>query len=164
MNNLKTNYFLRNRRSLIGVTLLIGACLSGLVWAGARRNLRKTHASVITAPAMKESPPAAISYQGFTQGQAPTSVCEGQLITITPYGIEPAALTTSQGHFILAYENRSGLENVSLGLSDDKDASVHQLDMALLKSLWTGEFKLDPGTYQLKERSHPDWVCTITVP
>ena len=104
----------------------------------------------------------ATSIQGFTQGQRPTSVHEARLITITPDHIQPAEITSSEGIFILAYENRSGLENISLRLTF-KERFIHQVDMPLLSTMWAGEFNLGKGTYELRESSHPDWVCTITV-
>ena len=88
---------------------------------------------------------------------------EAELITIHPTGFEPAEITRDGGRFVLAVDNRSGLEEVDLQLnrengSREREARVHrqQLD-------WREFVDLPPGRYVLKEVNHPDWACLITI-
>ncbi len=162
MSNFKNLEFRWNWQRIAGFALIIVAFLTGLGWASGSLKPRITSVPKGTTPAITERSTSAIGVQGFVQGQRPTSELEAHLITITPDGIEPATINTSKGHFILAYENRSGLENISLRLISGQ-AFLHQQAMPLLKTLWTGEFKLDKGIYELRESSNPDWLCTITI-
>lgn len=147
---------------IAGFTLILVTFLTGLGWAGESLKFRESRASVNRLTVERARDTLTAPSQGFPQGQYPTSALEAHLITITPDGIEPAAINSSQGHFILAYENRSGLDNLSLHLTL-RESSIHQLPMPLLKTLWTGEFNLEKGVYELTESSHPDWLCTINI-
>jgi hypothetical protein len=150
---------IRRRTLLFMVAALMGCATLALAVNG--YNTKAPDPVEVTASAAI-AVAAVTPVQGFTQGQRPTSVREAFLITITPDHIQPAQLTSSEGFFIIAIENRSGLENLSLRMTS-KEGLIHQTDMPLLKTMWTGEFHLSKGTYELRESSHPDWVCTITV-
>jgi hypothetical protein len=162
MSDFENHEFRWNWQQIAGFALIMVAILTGLGWAGGSLTPWEDSVPKGVTPAITEGSASATGSQGFVQGQSPTSVLGAHLITITPDGIEPAAISTSHGHFILAYENRSGLDNLSLQLTL-RDSAVHQLPMTRLKTLWTGEFKLDKGIYELRESSHPEWVCTLTV-
>lgn len=48
------------------------------------------------------------------QGQRPGNHLQAEIVTITPTGFEPSEITRPQGRFILAVDNRSGLNEVHL--------------------------------------------------
>jgi hypothetical protein len=101
--------------------------------------------------------------QGFVQGRKPTAVAEVELITLTPDGFEPAAITRPQGRFILAYDNISGYSSLNVQLLTESSSPLHRLAMPLLKKTWIGEFDLPPGKYFIKEASQADWSCVVTI-
>jgi hypothetical protein len=54
----------------------------------------------------------------LAQGQSPQAPFQAELITTTPAGFEPTEITRPHGRFLLAIDNRSGLEerDVETGL------------------------------------------------
>jgi hypothetical protein len=88
---------------------------------------------------------------------------KAELITLTPRGFEPAALTRPKGRMLLVVDNRSGLREMTLRL----DAEHGQR----LKEIHRGRGRLDaqelldlpPGRYLLTEAEHPAWRCLITL-
>jgi hypothetical protein len=101
--------------------------------------------------------------QGFVQGRKPLQVAEVELITITPDGFFPSAITRSSGQFIIAYDNRSGSDDLNIRLASQSNSLVHQLVVPLSKNPWLGEFNLPAGKYLISEATHPGWSCVLTI-
>ncbi len=88
---------------------------------------------------------------------------ESELVTITPGGFEPIQITRSQGPFILAIDNRSGLEDVQLYF--ERETGV-RLSVALgrnRKLAWRETVDFPPGQYILRAANDDSWRCLITV-
>ena len=128
----------------IAVVLLACAALSASAWRGAALS------------AGGEAPPdAAEDARGAERLKA-------ELITLRPAGFEPAVLERAGGHFILALDNRSGLEELTLRL-DRKGGSPEREVKFVRRMRWRGRVNLGPGDYTLSVVERPGWVCRITI-
>lgn len=88
---------------------------------------------------------------------------EAELFTIRPNGFEPTEIRRHAGKFLLAIDNRSGLDDLNLQLLTASRASVHtarvgrrMLDTRVLMNL-------RPGTYRLTEANHAGWNAQIVI-
>lgn len=86
-----------------------------------------------------------------------------KLVTITSGGFEPVELLVTQKSFLLAIENRSRLDEVSLRLSQADSSNLAATSLSRVRLQWNHLFTLPQGEYLLTEDAHPDWVCKITV-
>lgn len=88
-------------------------------------------------------------------------------ITIRPTGFEPNEITYPARPFLLAIDNQSGLDQISLQLEQvvavGPPQSVHNTVLSLRKSRKREITNLPPGQYVLKEANHPTWLCRITI-
>ena len=106
--------------------------------------------------------------QAPRQGHAPEVRIEVVRITVRSTGFEPTEIKYPSKPFLLAVDNQSGLDNLTLTLyrADTEDkarAKIHDLAVSL-KSLRKQEItELGPGRYVLKEAKHPNWTCRITI-
>lgn len=85
------------------------------------------------------------------------------LITLRPSGFWPSRLSRPKGPFILAIENRTGLQQIAWRLSRERGDKLKELPMPRAKKAHKELIDLPPGTYVLTEANHPDWVCHITI-
>jgi hypothetical protein len=88
---------------------------------------------------------------------------EAEVITIRPTGFEPQEITRPKGLFLLAVENRSGLQTIQLRLDREAGARLRDLQMSRNKHDWKDMFDLPPGRYILSEAYHPQWSCSFTI-
>lgn len=88
---------------------------------------------------------------------------EAELITITPTGFEPDQISRPQGPFILAVDNRSGLDEVGLYLERETGSRTDVQPSRKRKLAWREIVDLPAGRYVLRAADHNDWRCTITV-
>lgn len=106
------------------------------------------------------NPPAA---SAPVRPDAPAESVETELVTITPTGFEPSEITRPRGKFLLAVNNRTGLEEINLRLGREAGNKLREVKLRGGK-LRSGTFEdLPPGRYVLTEAGHPDWVCRITI-
>ena len=87
---------------------------------------------------------------------------EMELVKLTAKGFEPAEITRPAGKFLLGVTNRTGLPELSLRLIHESRRSVDGKRLGREIS-WRRVLDLPPGRYALREASHPDWVCRITI-
>ena len=87
----------------------------------------------------------------------------GELITLTSNGFEPASVTRVKGKFVLAVDNRTGLDGVSFDLSRANGASERQKRLSDRRVRWREVVDLPPGNYVLRVSGHPEWSCHINV-
>ena len=111
------------------------------------------------APATTNEPSVSAAAQAPPTGEP----LEAELIVIRPSGFEPSQVTRPAGRFILAVENRSGLDEVDLRLDREAGNRLQQVRVPRSKLDWSGVVDPPPGTYVLTEASHPDWSCRITI-
>jgi hypothetical protein len=88
---------------------------------------------------------------------------QAELITVRPTGFEPSQITRPKGAFVLAVDNRSGLEEIELRLDREDGGREHQVNMRGKKLDWREVVTLNPGSYILREANHSNWACHITI-
>ena len=85
------------------------------------------------------------------------------LITIRPTGFDPSEVTVPDGPFLLAIDNKSGLDSVTLQLTRDGGQRVRQMHLSVGRHKWREKITLSLGKYLLTEADHPNWLSRIIV-
>ena len=103
-----------------------------------------------------------------TPAQSPSSSnseeqFEAELVTATPTGFEPAEITRPQGQFLLAVDNRSGLNDLDLYLERETEGRVNVALGRRGKLKWREILNLPPGRYFLRAANDATWRCTFTI-
>jgi hypothetical protein len=109
------------------------------------------------------SPPSVSTEMQQTRSSNQSSVSgEVEMIKLTAKGFEPAEITRPRGKFLLAVTNRTNLPDLSLRLVHENRRSLDT--KRLVRDMnWRRVLDLPPGHYSLREASHPDWLCRITI-
>jgi hypothetical protein len=84
------------------------------------------------------------------------------MIALRPSGFDPSQIIRLGSPFVLSVDNRTGLENISLILSDQAGNKLRETRL-LRRRKWKEVIDLPSGRYMLSEAGHPDWICQITV-
>lgn len=143
--------------NLLKVTAVILAIMASAIFI----NLAAGARSWITpATGSKGDLPAEARSQNARPKPTPLRV---ELITITPRGFEPAEITRSKGIFLLAVDNRSGLDEVTLRHDRVAGNRLHETRVPRKELDWSEVFDLNPGQYVLTEANHPQWACRFTI-
>jgi len=87
------------------------------------------------------------------QVQSSVARLEMERVTITPTGFEPNQITRGPGRFLLAVDNRSGLDDLALRL-DGQIARLLTQRVSRRKASWREVLDLVPGDYALSEANH----------
>ena len=87
---------------------------------------------------------------------------DSELVTLKPAGFEPAELSRTGGHFVLAVDNQSGLEGLTLRLMREDGAREREVRFGR-RLRWRERVNLPPGNYMLTVAGHPAWACRITI-
>ena len=130
----------KHKRILWLSVVLIILALPAVVWVSARTTLRES----LTAKGGKQR-------------------IEGEIIGVTPHGFEPKEIVRPAGPFLLVIDNRSGVAVINLLLSRDVGLPIRSALLPHERRLWSDIVDLSPGSYTLREPTHPDWVCHITI-
>src|SRR5262245_29310515 len=93
----------------------------------------------------------------------PQTPIQAELITITPTGFEPDALTRAKGKFLLAIDNQSGLEEVEFYFERETGGRVNVPLTRRGKIAWREIIDLTPGTYILRATNDESWRCRIRI-
>lgn len=88
---------------------------------------------------------------------------EAELLVLRTDGFKPNEITRGPGPFLLALQNHSSEEELSLVLNHENGASMRQVRMAKRQSKLKEILELPPGRYLLTEANHPEWTCTIVI-
>ena len=88
---------------------------------------------------------------------------EAELITLHPTGFEPSEITRPPGPFILAFQNRSGLEQLMLRIEKSSGPRVREVQIHWENSDWSDVIELPVGSYTVTEANNPDWVLRLTI-
>jgi hypothetical protein len=64
---------------------------------------------------------------------------------------------------VLAVDNHSELDHLEISLDVESGPKVHAVDVSKNKFKWRKKLALPPGVYVLRETSHPEWLCRITI-
>ncbi len=86
-----------------------------------------------------------------------------EMISVGPNGFQPTSLTRPSLRFLLAINNRSGLEELSIQLMREDGTLMQEARVNSKQPNWRSLVSLPPGTYRLIETSHKDWICTIVI-
>lgn len=88
---------------------------------------------------------------------------EAELVTVMPTGFEPDEITRPRGRFILAIDNRSGLDEVQLYLERETGALLNSAPTRKGKLKWRDVMDQPPGVYILRAVNDESWRCRITI-
>jgi hypothetical protein len=119
---------------------------------------------VVGPPGERAGAPAKASpAPGEARPMAPQTRLETSVVSATPEGFEPAVITRTKGPFYLLVRNHTGQQQATLRI--DQVGGGHVGDTVIAKDTinWDNLFDLAPGTYNLTEALHPDWLCRINV-
>lgn len=98
-----------------------------------------------------------------SQQQRSDTQLQAELITATPAGFEPTDITRPRGRFLLAVDNRSGLDQLDLYLERETGSRVHEGLSRKGKLKWRDVVDLAPGHYVLRAAHDSSWRCDITL-
>ena len=101
--------------------------------------------------------------EAATMVQGPQTPIQAELITVTPTGFEPSALTRAKGRFLLAIDNQSGLDEVEFYIERESGGRVNVPLSRRGKIAWREIIELPPGTYVLRARDDESWRCRFTI-
>lgn len=104
-----------------------------------------------------------VASPGIAQGQRRIANIEAELVTVTPRGFEPGAITRPRGRFLLMIEDLSGSKSLSLRLVTAAEPTLRELPMVRESPDWSDVIDPSPGAYLLVDAAHPDWLCRITI-
>ena len=93
---------------------------------------------------------------------AQSGAVEMELLTLQPSGFEPAEITRPAGRFLLAVNNRTGQPELSLELVSNAGRTVRTI-LISRETNFRQVLSLPTGSYTLRETSHRNWVCGITI-
>ena len=96
------------------------------------------------------------------QLQSSVARLEMERITITPTGFEPNVITRGLGRFLLAVDNRSGHDDLTLHL-EGQTGRLRTQRASRSKASWREVLELAAGEYVLREANHREWSCRITI-
>jgi hypothetical protein len=89
---------------------------------------------------------------------------EGELVVLRPSGFHPREIRRPAGRpFLMAVENQSSLPVVSLSISSSFYLPLRDVSITREKRMWSDIVELPRGTYTLREATHPEWICNITI-
>lgn len=94
---------------------------------------------------------------------SPTQPIEAEVIVLRPWGFEPKEISRPPGPFFLALHNLSRLDELDVSLDPESGPRLQAIGVTKNKTRWHQKLTLPPGTYLLREASHPEWVCRITI-
>ena len=97
------------------------------------------------------------------ESNLPRVKIESELITIGPRGFQPEKITRRKGKVFLAFENRSGIQSISLRINRVDGNRLKEVTVTREQLDWIDVFDLLPGRYLITEANHPNWACSINV-
>jgi hypothetical protein len=84
-------------------------------------------------------------------------------VALHPDGFHPREVKLRRGKFLLAVDDRSGLDEIDIRVEIHQGASLASARVSHRVNHWHAVADLAPGTYVLRETSQKDWVCRITI-
>ncbi len=139
LNTLKTAIYRYSSLNLIAMLLLPSALVVSVsIWMGTTR-------------------------AGAWQQPRPTNQLSAAHIAFTLRGFEPGELTVEHQDLLLTIVNKSGFINARFQLDREVGGRVHEVVFQNARQRAKQFLKLPPGRYILREASHPNFSCRITV-
>jgi hypothetical protein len=88
-------------------------------------------------------------------------------LTLRPIGFHPSEISRPKGKFLLAINNRAGLQEMNITISREIGSAakekVKNVKIHNKYPDWNDVLDLQPGDYVVTEASNPKWVCRIIV-
>lgn len=160
--SLRNNSFRHYRKRSIGLLISLILIVGGGIWAAsAYSKLPQAIELDAVANMRDEVAPPLTSLKA--QGGPPGERVEIELVTILPDGFHPEEITRPKGVFIIAVENRSGLEDIELLLDREAGSRLRQVRIPVNKLNWKEGLDLTPGRYVLTEATNPDRKFYINI-
>lgn len=88
---------------------------------------------------------------------------EVELVTLRPFGFEPAEINRSKGPFVLFVDDRTNSEASSLILQRVTGERLQQVKTSRNKSEWNAVIDLPPGHYVMTTTANSEARCQITI-
>jgi hypothetical protein len=109
-------------------------------------------------------PSASLSFKGerISENSSPDNV-EAELLIVRPDGFQPREIRRPAGRFLLALQNHSTAEELSLTLTPEGRDPLRQVRFEKKQSKLRELIELPPGRYVLSEANHPEWTCSIEI-
>lgn len=95
-----------------------------------------------------------VSGLGGSARESSQKQTEAELITVRSRGFDPSEINRPQGPFVLALDNHSGSEELSLQLSRQDGGGMKQVHFFKRQSKHRESIDLPPGRYVLTESNH----------
>ena len=149
----KEKDLLSKRRIVLGV-FAFTIFTSIVVYGIARHTIRKPMRTNIESPK---------PYLSAVSDSDQKERVQRELVTIRPTGFDPTEIRRVSGPFLLAIDNRSGSNTVTLRLSRERGDKLQDVPLTRGHLKWRERINLTTGEYSLTEENHPDWSCRITI-
>ena len=89
---------------------------------------------------------------------------EAEVLTLRPAGFNPKQITRPPGHFLLVFENRSGIQDLTVQLSlENNSARIISAPISRRVKGLRQLVDLPVGRYVLSVADHPQWTCVINI-
>lgn len=97
------------------------------------------------------------------QQQQASERVEVEHVLLRENGFEPTQITRPAGRFLLAVDNRTGIDEVEFRLEREQGERLREVHLNRRGRGWREPISLSHGTYKLTEVNHPEWVCRLTI-
>ena len=84
-------------------------------------------------------------------------------VTLYSKGFRPVQITRPSGHFLLALDNRSGVDDIVLRLERLGLNYLKRGRFSRTKLRQREVLDLEAGQYLLLVEGHPEWTCSLTI-
>jgi hypothetical protein len=85
------------------------------------------------------------------------------IIKLRRTGFEPANVSRPRGRVLLAFDNLTGADEITLQLKQETGNKLHEVRMPRGTVRWRKALDVPAGRYILSVAEHPEWVCHITI-
>ena len=137
--------------------LLVVAATASVSLATRMANMENQLAHT-AAPAIIDPVPV----QEKLPGEAASDI-QVMLLAVRAEGFEPAEIKVSAGEYLFVLTNRSGLDEIDVGVALENGEPLGHGNVRSRRKDWKQRIKLTPGVYVLSESSHPEWTCRVVV-
>jgi hypothetical protein len=160
MNNIVSRKLLsirfnRETKALLLITAFILGSLLTITVAGGFSAKSRRHV-VHPSQLSQDTPPEAT-------GTPASSPIKGVLFTIRSGGIEPAEVELTEGRYVIAVDNRSGIDEVRLAINRGGAGRLKEAKLTRKQPGWRNVFDLKPGRYTVIKINSPESFAQITV-
>jgi hypothetical protein len=106
---------------------------------------------------------SAVSLRASAQDRVGGRRVEIELVALSPSGFEPNEIVRPAAPFMLVVDNYSEQDTISLIIEQEGRRLGRDRVVARENNDWNELIDLPAGVYTLREASHPDWTCRITL-